>query len=132
VGLDHEKIEVADLEKGLKSYSLDLITEADQELTDILGEDTNLLYHFIGEGTLFDRTKLDEICTGAGVNAGKVDSVIEFLLYYGFLGVQNGSAAPTFVYDVNYDMKLLSVLIIKAKGNLNYILNPAFHAGLNL
>lgn len=132
VGLEHEKIEVEDLEKGLKSYSLDLITEADQELTDILGEDTNLLYHFIGEGTLFDRAKLGEICTGAGVVADKLDSVIEFLLYYGFLGVQNGMAAPTFVYDVNYDMKLLSVLVTKAKGNLSYILNPAFQAGLNL
>lgn len=131
VGLEHEKIDADDLDKGLKSYSLDLITEADQELTDILGEDTNLLYHFIGEGTIFDRTKLEEICIGAGVNAERMNSVIEFLLYYGFLGVQNGAAAPTFVYDVNYDMKLLLVLVMKAKGNLSYVLNPAFHAGLN-
>lgn len=95
-------------------------------------EDTNLLYHFIGEGAVFDHTKLQEICTGAGVRAERLDNVIEFLLYYGFLGVQNGAAAPTFVYDVNYDMKLLMVLAMKAKGNLSYVLNPAFHAGLNL
>jgi hypothetical protein len=132
VGLGHEKIEADDLDKGLKSYSLDLITEADQELTDILGEDTNLLYHFIGEGEVFDRAKLEEICTGAGVKAERMEDVIEFLLYYGFLGVRSGGAAPTFVYDVNYDMKLLLVLVMKAKGNLSYVLNPAFHAGLNL
>ena len=132
VGLEHDKIEAADLDKGLKSYSLDLITEADQELTDILGESTNLLYHFIGEGTVFDRTRLELICSGAGVKSARMDNVIEFLLYYGFLGVQNGAAAPTFVYDVNYDMKLLLVLVMKAKGNLSYVLNPAFHAGLNL
>jgi hypothetical protein len=132
VGLQHERIEPDDLDKGLKSYSLDLITEADQELTDILGEDTNLLYHFIGEGTEFDRERLEDICSGAGVSAARMSNVIEFLLYYGFLGVRNGSAPPTFIYDVNYDMKLLLVLVIKAKGNLSYVLNPAFHAGLNL
>ncbi|MBO9460146.1 hypothetical protein [Labrenzia sp. R5_0] len=134
VGLEHEKIEIEDLEKGLKSYSLDLITEADQELTDILGEDTNLLYHFIGEGALFDQAKLEKICMDAGVVAEKLGSVVDFLLYYGFLGVQHGASAPTFVYDVNYDMKLLSVLVTKAKTkeNLSYSLNPAFHAGLNL
>lgn len=132
VGLEHEKIEPEDLDKGLKSYSLDLITEADQELTDIIGEDTNLLYHFIGEGVIFDRLKLDEICIGAGITAEQIDAVVEFLLYYGFLGAQNGDSAPTFIYDVNYDMKLLSVLVMKAQGNLAYVLNPAFHAGLNL
>jgi hypothetical protein len=132
VGLEHDKIEPEDLDKGLKSYSLDLITEADQELTDILGENTDLLYHFIGEGTIFDRGKLEEICSGAGVTPERMDNVIEFLLYYGFLGVQNGAGTPTFVYDVNYDMKLLLVLVMKAKKNLSYVLNPAFHAGLNL
>lgn len=132
VGLEHEKIEVEDLDKGLKSYSLDLITEADQELTDILGEDTNLLYHFIGEGVTFERAKLEKILTDAGVTEEKMDAVIEFLLYYGFFGIQNGTSASKFIYDVNYDMKLLSVLAVKAKENLTYILNPAFHAGLNI
>jgi len=131
VGLEHDKIEPDDLEKGNKSYSLDLITEADQELTDIIGEDTNLLYYFIGEGTVFDRQKLETICADAGIVADELDKVIEFLLYFGFLGVQNGADAPTFIYDVNYDMKLLQVLVKKIKGNLHYVLNPAFHAGLN-
>jgi hypothetical protein len=34
-----------------------LITEADQELTDIVGEETSLLYHFIGEGSDFGLSK---------------------------------------------------------------------------
>ena len=132
VGLQHDRIEVRDLEKGLKAFSLDLITEADQELTDILGEDTNLLYHFIGEGERFSPTKLTELCAGAGVAEERIAHVVEFLLYYGFIGVQTGEDAVTFVFDVNYDMKLMKVLVSKAKGNLTYILNPAFRAGLNM
>lgn len=132
VGLEHEKIGIDDIDKGLKSYSLDLITEADQEITDILGEDTNLLYHFIGEGQTFSESRLEEICIGAGVSPERVGEVIEFLIYYGFIGIFGEDEVPKFLYDVNYDMKFMSVLVKKAKNNLIYVLNPAFHAALNL
>jgi hypothetical protein len=130
VGLGREKISEGDLLKGLRSYSLDLITEADQELTDILGEETNLLYHFIGEGDSFSLEKIQEICGGAGVASDKMKDVIEFLLYYGFIGIESGMEAPKFIFDVNYDMKLLKVLVAKANGKLAYKLSPAFHAAL--
>ena len=55
------------MKKGLKAYSLDLITEADQELTDIVGQDMSLLYHFIGEGSDFGLSKLERLISGAGV-----------------------------------------------------------------
>lgn len=132
VGLEHERIEEDDLRKGLRSYSLDLITEADQELTDILGTDTNLLYHFIGEGEWFSVGKLKEICAGAGIPEAKHDAVIEFLLYYGFIGIKSSDDAPRFIFDVNYDMKLLKVLAAKAKDKVIYLLSPAFFAGLNM
>ncbi|MER8761980.1 MULTISPECIES: hypothetical protein [unclassified Mesorhizobium] len=132
VGLEHDKIEEHDIRKGMRSYSLDLITEADQELTDILGEDANLLYHFIGEGNIFTHEKLQEICTAAGIREDRAEDAIEFLLYYGFIGVKSDGESANFIFDVNYEMKLLKVLIVKAKGNLSYVLSPAFHAGLNL
>ncbi|ANG95808.1 hypothetical protein A8A54_04480 [Brucella pseudogrignonensis] len=131
VGMGRARIEEIDFEKGLKAYSLDLITEADQELTDILGRDTNLIYHFIGEGENFARTKLEEILLGADISQSELAQVISFMLYYGFLGVKVGDNSPKFIFDVAYDMKLLEVLISKAKGGMVFILNPAFHAGLN-
>lgn len=132
VGLQRARIGEAEFEKGLRAYSLDLITEADQELTDILGEDTNLIYHFIGEGEEFDQTKLERIIAGANVSAGKMAQVIEFMLYYGFLGIKTGDDSVRFIFDVGYDMKLLMVLAVKAKQNLTYVLSRAFHPGLNL
>jgi hypothetical protein len=121
-----------DLEKGLRAYSLDLITEADQELTDILGEDTNLIYHFIGEGEQFDPASLEHLISGAGVPADKIVKVIEFMLYYGFLGVKTEAEITRYIFDLGYDMKLLKVLVDKSKGNFQYVLSPAFHPGLNL
>jgi hypothetical protein len=69
VGMERTRIEEVDLEKGLRAYSIDLITEADQELTDILGTDTDLIYHFIGEGQEFDQGRLERLLSGAIVTA---------------------------------------------------------------
>jgi len=131
VGMGRARIEEVDFEKGLKAYSLDLITEADQELTDIIGRDTNLIYHFIGEGETFTAAHLKEILVGGGISEEQLESVTNFMLYYGFLGVKIGANAPKFIFDVAYDMKLIGVLIMKAKEDMVYVLNPAFHAGLN-
>jgi hypothetical protein len=132
VGLEHSRIEEADFEKGLKTYSLDLITEADQELTDILGEATNLIYYFVGEGEEFGQEKLEEVITSAGVPADKLPQVIEFMLYYGFLGGKAADESARYIFDVGYDMKLMKVLVAKAREDLTYVLSPAFHPGLNL
>jgi len=132
VNLGRERIEQTDIEKGLKAYSLDLITEADQELTDIVGSDTALLYHFIGEGDRFDRSRLQAILKGAGIPEVRIDSVLEFLLYYGFLGIKVGNENARYIFDVGYDMRLLKVLISKNEPSVSYVLNPAFSPELNL
>lgn len=131
VGLQHDRIEEADIEKGIRAYSLDLVTEADQELTDIVGEDTTLLYHFIGEGEQFTHQELEEILLGAQISAENVPSTIEYLLYYGFIGVKSGNSDVRYIFDVNYDAKLLNVLVKKFGEDLKYTLNPAFHFALN-
>ena len=131
VNLNRNRIEDSDIEKGMRSYSLDLITEADQELTDILGRETNLIYHFIGEGAEFQRDRLEAILRGGDISELEMDRVIEFLLYFGFLGVRLRGDEARYIYDVGYDMKMLKVLIAKATGDVLYILNPAFEPGLN-
>lgn len=132
VGVGHDKIEESDLEKGLRAYSLDLITEADQELTDILGEETNLIYYFIGEGEKFDLETLKRLISMGGVPDKMLDAVIRFMLYYGFLGIMGNEGAGKYIYDVGYDMKLLEILAKKAGNNITYVLNPAFYPALNL
>jgi hypothetical protein len=129
--MGRQKIEEPDIEKGLKAYSLDLITEADQELTDILGKDTNLIYHFIGEGREFNRSRLSLIFAGAGIEENRAEDVIRFMIYYGFLGVA-AQGGVRYIFDVAYDMKLMQVLLTKAGAEALFVLSPAFDAGLNL
>ncbi|HZX61998.1 MAG TPA: hypothetical protein VFE66_02215, partial [Bacteroidales bacterium] len=109
----------------------DLITEADQELTDILGADTELIYYFIGEGQEFDQDRIVNILNSAHVPCEKLEQVIQFMLYYSFLGIKVAGENPRYIFDVGYDLKLLNVLARKAE-NLLYVLNPAFYPALNL
>ena len=132
VNLGHEKIGDDDLAKGLRAYSLDLITEADQELTDIIGADISLIYYFIGEGDTFDITKLVSILKSANVPEARVTSVIDYLLYFGFLGIKYDDETAKYIYDFGYDVRLLKILISKYIDTVKYILNPAFYPGLNL
>ena len=131
VNLNRPKITDIDIEKGMRSYSLDLITEADQELTDILGSETNLIYHFIGEGDQFDQARLEDIIIRSGIDPSRIGQVIEFLLYFAFVGVRIKDSEPKYIYGVGYDMKMLKVLIGKAGDAYTYVLNPAFHPALN-
>ncbi|MDP1991612.1 MAG: hypothetical protein Q8K00_11375 [Syntrophales bacterium] len=131
VGMERARIESVDLEKGLRAYSIDLITEADQELTDILGTDTELIYYFIGEGQEFNQDRIVSILNSAHVPCEKFEQVIQFMLYYSFLGIKTDGENPRYIFDVGYDLKLLNVLAKKAK-NLLYVLNPAFYPALNL
>lgn len=131
VSMGRTKIEESDIEKGLKAYSLDLVTEADQELTDIIGSDTNLIFHFIGEGKEFKRDGLCKILNGASIAENRHNDVIRFMIYYGFLGVYAKNNVK-YIFDVGYDMKLMDVLLQKAGNESMFILSPAFDAALNL
>lgn len=132
VNLGHDQIESTDIEKGLYAFSLDLITEADQELTDIIGADTTLIYHFIGEGERFAPEKIRSIIKGADVPEDRIDDILEFLLYYGFVGISYDIEPCKYIFDVGYDMRLLKVLSSKHASTLIYVLNPAFYPALNL
>jgi len=131
VNLNRAKITEQDIEKGMRAFSLDLITEADQELTDVLGQQTNLIYHFIGEGSEFRFDALTRIIESSGIHSSDVARVVDFLLYYGFIGVRIKDGDVKYIYSVGYDMKMLNVLASKAEGAMTYVLNPAFHPGLN-
>ena len=69
---------------------------------------------------------------GAEVREARMAAVIETLLYYGFMGIQYGTEPAKFIFDVGYDMRILKVIVSKYPDSANYVLNPAFHPGLNL
>ena len=132
VNFRRKKIEPEDIEKGMVNYSNDLIIEADQELANIETEAEGLLYHFIGEDWSFSDEELCQLFEEHSLPKEKYENVINFLLYFGFLGVSKDSEESVFIFDVGYDMRKLEVLVAKHGAHVNYTLNPAFWPGLGV
>jgi hypothetical protein len=109
----------------LTAYSQDLLEELDRELTDVYPAAKDLLYYFLDGKPVMTKDQLDAILTEAGIPPEEFSKIVDFLLYYGVVGVQIGEQEH-FIYSVNYDLKVLNVRAERGKEGTRYVLNPAF------
>ena len=130
VNMRHEKIEAEDIGKGLLSYSNDLLVDADQELSDIEPRAKRLIYQFLGEEKEFSREDLQILLELDSFDTNKIDQIVQFLLYYGFLGIKYSGDEEQYIYDVGYNMEILKTRISKNKNAVTYVFNPAFWPAL--
>lgn len=125
------KITPEDIEKGLKAYSQDLLTELDHELTDVFPDAKDVLYYLLDAPSEVTKLELVTMLNGADIQSADVDKIIDFLLYYGVLGVTS-NGATYYIYDVNYDSKILRIRSNQAGSNIRYVINPAFWPALSI
>ena len=57
--------------------------------------------------------------------------VIWFLLYYVVLGVR-ADGVTNYIYNFNYDLRVLQIRANRAGIDANYIINPAFWPALSV
>jgi hypothetical protein len=128
--LNHTRIEVEDIEKGLRAFSTDLLEDISYEIKDIEPEAGDVLFAFIDSSSVIGekeiRNKLEEF----KVREDHIDKLFDLLLWYGFLGLQFADGEAKFIYDLNYHMELLKGIMNKRKGQLSYAINPAFWSAL--
>ena len=128
INLNHDRVYEEDIEKGLAAYSTDLLTDIGYEINDVESGSDDILYAFIGSRSVVTKTEIFRILGDFGVEEQYIDNIFDLLLWYGFIGIKVNEE-PKYIYDFHYSMKLMSG-IIKNKGNLDYIINPAFWPGL--
>jgi hypothetical protein len=127
----HAKIDEADIEKGLRAYSNDLLVELDHELADVFPAARDLLYHFLDAAALMTAPELSALIRSAGVKADNVRQVIDFLIYYGVLGLRTDEG-DLFIYRANYNPKMIEARAQRVGENAQYVINPAFWPALNI
>lgn len=130
--LAHPKIQESDLEKGIRAYSQDLLVELDHELTDVFPDARDLLYHFVDAPPQLNGVELEQLIVSAGIDYGDLQRVIDFLLYYGILGIQDVAEHIHYIFNVNYDLKVLQVRAARTKNETLYVMNPAFRPALGI
>jgi hypothetical protein len=114
-----------DIEKGLRTYSSDLVQELDAELTQVFPAAQDLLYHFMDSKRALTAAEIQQLFNSAGVDKSEHKRLLDFLLYYGVLGIKIGDD-EYFIFDVNYDLKVLEIRASRAGGSALYLINPAF------
>jgi hypothetical protein len=127
----HVKIDEEDIEKGLRAYSNDLLVELDHELTDVFPLARDLLYHFLDANAVMSDGELSALLKSAGAEEPSVRRVIEFLIYYGVFGLRT-EEGDLYIYQVNYNPKMIEARAQRAGEEAFYVINPAFWPALNI
>ncbi|MDO8769426.1 MAG: hypothetical protein Q7K57_12125 [Burkholderiaceae bacterium] len=130
--LAHSKIDDSDLEKGVRAYSQDLLVELDHELADVFPVARDLLYQFIDAPPQMSRKHLESLIREAGIEEVEINRVVDFLLYYGILGVRSSEDQTHYIFNVNYDLKVLQVRAARIVEGVVYVMNPAFRPALGI
>jgi predicted CopG family antitoxin len=130
--LAHTKIDDSDLEKGVRAYSQDLLVELDHELSDVFPVARDLLYQFIDAPPQMSRVGLEVLIRAGGTEESEICKVVDFLLYYGILGVRTAEDQIHYIFNVNYDLKVLQVRAARITEGLVYVMNPAFRPALGI
>jgi hypothetical protein len=120
-----------DIEKGMRAYSQDLLVELGHELVDIFPDTKDLLYYFLDAKSELTPSELKELLDNARVDEADHGLVIEFLFYYGVIGLRT-AGVDQYIFNVNYDPKVLQIRAELAGESARYVMNPAFAPALGI
>ncbi len=132
VNLNHDKITEADITKGYQAYSSDILTDVSLEIRDIFPETDNLLAVFYLSKSKLSRIELQEILSKEVANIPSMESIIDTLLWYGFLGVVGSDKEVSYIFNANYNIDLLKAIIKKDGDSVLFIINPCFWPSLHI
>jgi hypothetical protein len=128
---NHSRIEESDIEKGIRAYSQDLLTELDHELADVFPAAPDVLYALLDQPREATKLKFLEIFQSVGLDAKTAEDVFGFLLYYGVIGLK-AETDVQYIFDVNYDLKVLATRAKRLGDEAIFAINPAFWNALGI
>jgi hypothetical protein len=113
VNLQHQKITEDDLLKAASTFSADLATDIGLEIRDVHPKAADVLYCFISAPARLSLEAVHNALSPLELSPSESESVIELLLWFGFLGVLT-QATPephvAYIYTEYYDIKKLKRL----------------------
>ena len=133
VALDrgHNRIHGEDILEAEKGYSLDMLLGLVFEIEDTHPELSEAVYAFQGSERDLTRKAVDDRLKTAGVAIEELQTVVELMLWYGFLGVRaSGEDDARFSFNVRYNLRHLLYPVETGAGI--FVIHPAFHAALGL
>jgi hypothetical protein len=123
-----QRVRSEDFSTAESTYSEDLLTSINYEVSDVRKEYIDLLYHFIGSAPTMSR---DEVVAKllSAVARDRAEDALQLLLWFGFLGVTEGRREePIYSYQVRYNLAKLLAILNRPDGAV--VIHPAFRTAL--
>ena len=99
------------------------------ELSDINPDYSEILFQFLRCPSRLTQQQLHQMLEQAGLFSNESRTLVELLLWFGFLGVQAApDEEPQFAYQVRYNISKLVAAISAGSGT--YVVHPAFRSAL--
>jgi len=131
-----EKIDQISIENGLSEFSNDICVEADREISDVEPSAKGIVYQFIKENSEMSQDEVAAVIKNAlgelNYSETVANKISDFLLYFGFLGIRDGTDEPEYIYDFHYNMQAMTTAISKSRGAFNFCIHPAFWPALKI
>lgn len=133
VNLGHEKIDTSDVFEGELNYSTDLVNGISLEIQDVLPTITDALFAFIESSSDLSLHDLELRINRLTNDITEKENILDLLFWYGFLGFTRNDLSDCYIYSVSYDMKKFKALLENIPlSERIYLINPAFHRGLEI
>jgi hypothetical protein len=134
VNMGHDRIELPDIERGLKAYSDDLLVDTDLELSDVFPQGKNVLYEFAGVKSVLSKHEFYEAVSKVLPREALAEQLLQVLMWQGVVGVRKSEGDAIYIYDVGYNMARLSVHRRRAdeSGAESLCFHPAYWRGLEI
>jgi hypothetical protein len=132
INLRHSKIEMSDIENGLYSYSNDLLLEMSRELADVSPTAGDFIFEFAKEDAEYRFDDLKAFFELRGHSDVQAESIINHLVFYGFIGMKDEEDTERYIWEYNFNLKLMKVAFTKGMARQHVVLNPAFRPALEI
>ena len=122
----HDRVTESDIQQAERAYSEDAFVDITLELKDVNTMYADVPYSFIGACEILSKQEIEGRLQEAGVSPAECDSVLELLLWFGFLGIYVSSEEERYSYAFQYDLKKMQ----SGMQRYSFCIHPSFRATL--
>jgi hypothetical protein len=131
--LGRDRIEQDDLRAGVTLMSRDLVSELSHEIRDVHPASEDVVYAFTGCEKDMSQEDISLAFMEAKVAEDQQERLLQLLLWYGFLGILDDENEPKFIYQVQYNARVLTTYRQRRTSKAKcFQINPAFWPALNV
>ena len=128
VNRGHKRVEAGDFITANDTYSEELLSSINYELSDVSPKYKDLVYEFIGCNVAMSVSEATNLISAAVGNAD-YKTALQFLIWFGFLGMLNESDdEPQFAYNMRYNLAKIETML--KRGMAQLVVHPAFRMSL--